>query len=101
MKGKYIITADNWFVAPDGQEYRAAWGEVEILTDAILGVETNRNSSNWYAKIGSEEKHVIIAGCQIHYAARCEKKPSAASVERYNEVKGELYFYKRAIYFAE
>jgi len=86
MKGKYIITADNWFVAPDGQEYRAAWGEVEILTDAILGVETNSNASNWCVKIGSEEKHVIIAGCQIHYAARCEKKPN---------------YSKCAIYFAE
>ena len=22
MKGKYLITTDNWFVAPDGKSYR-------------------------------------------------------------------------------
>ena len=66
MKGKYLITTDNWFVAPDGREYKAAWGEVEIMEDNILGVKTNRNSVNWYAKVGSENNHIIIAGCQVN-----------------------------------
>ena len=31
MKGKYLITTDNWFIAPDRGNYRAVWGEVEVL----------------------------------------------------------------------
>jgi hypothetical protein len=76
MKGKYIVTTDNWFYAPDGNSYKAVWGEVSILEDAVLGIKTNRNSSNWYAMVGSKDNHVIVAGCQIHYATRCEKEPS-------------------------
>lgn len=74
-RGKYLISCDNWFTGPDGEDYKSAWGEVEILGDNILGVKTNRNSSNWYAKVGSNEKFVLIAGCQIHYAVRCANKP--------------------------
>lgn len=81
MKGKYLITTDAWFYAPDGMAYNAVWGNVEILEDSILGVKTNRNSANWYAKIGSEGKHVIVAGCQIHYAIKCDSKPNTANVD--------------------
>lgn len=76
MKGKYLITTDNYFVAPDGNQYRSVWGECEVLEDSVLGVSTNRNSTNWYLKVGSESKHVIIAGCQMHYAVKTEEKPS-------------------------
>lgn len=75
MKGKYLITTDAWFFAPDGKLYRAVWGDVQITEDSFLGVKTNRNSSNWFAKVGTESNHVIVAGCQIHYAVRCESKP--------------------------
>ena len=77
MKGKYLITTDEWFIAPDGKSYRAAWGECEPLADSFLGLKTNARSTNWYVKVGSEENHIIIAGCQIHYAIRCEKEPEA------------------------
>lgn len=76
MKGKYLITTEQWFVAPNGTQYKAVWGEVEIIEDSFLGIKTNRGSANWYAKIGSENNHVIVAGCQIHYACRSEKEPS-------------------------
>lgn len=76
MKGKYIVTADNWFYAPDGNSYKAVWGDIEIFEDTILGVKTNRNASNWYAKVGTQDNHVIIAGCQIHYAVKCETEPN-------------------------
>ena len=33
MKGKYLITTDKYFVAPDGLTYSAAWGDVNILGD--------------------------------------------------------------------
>jgi len=75
MKGKYLINTDSWFVAPDGNQYKAVWGEIEIVEDSFLGLKTNRNSTNWFAKVGSEDKHVIVAGCQIHYASKCENRP--------------------------
>jgi len=88
MKGKYLITTDAWFFAPNGKQYRGAWGEVEILGDNILGIKTNVRSTNWYAKVGSESNHVIIAGCQIHYACKSEKKPNDGDREEYSVVEG-------------
>jgi hypothetical protein len=96
----YLITANNWFYAPNGKTYRAAWGKVKIYEDSILGVKTNRNSANWYLFVGSEEKGVIIAGCQIHYAIICDDEPnfdeledaiySSSGVQKFNR-KSEIY----------
>jgi hypothetical protein len=76
MKGNYLITTYEWFTASDGRLYKAVWGNVEIVDDSVLGVKTNRNSTNWYAKVGGKENHMIVAGCQIYYAIKCEKKPN-------------------------
>ena len=84
MKGKYLITTDAWFLAPDGKIYRAVWGDVKIVEDTFLGLKTNRNSANWYAKVGNETKHIIVAGCQIHYAIKCDEKPNDGMVEDYD-----------------
>lgn len=32
----------------------------------VLGIKTNRHSSNWFLEIGN----MVIAGCQIHYAIK-------------------------------
>jgi len=101
MKGKYLITTNEWFFAPDGKLYRAVWGTIEILSDSFLGVATNRNSANWFAKIGTHENHVIVAGCQIHYAVRCEKTPNTEPVEEWNYDKVETHIKPTAIYIAE
>lgn len=85
MKGKYLLTTDAWFVAPNGIQYKSVWGEVSVLDDSVLGVKTNRNSSNWFVRIGSDDNHVIIAGCQIHYAARCEFRPNTDRTSDYTE----------------
>ena len=90
MNGKYLINTDNWFVAPDGKQYKAAWGQVQIVNDTILGVQTNRNSTNWFAMVGEGKKHIIIAGCQIHYAIKCEEKPFTYYSETWETVNGEL-----------
>jgi|SRR5215217_216338 len=68
---KYLITADNWFYAPDGDHYRAVFGTVHGVIDSheALGVRTNARSTNWYVAIGD----TILAGCQIHYAMRTDK----------------------------
>lgn len=103
MTGKYLITTDSWFYAPDGKHYRSVWGEVKIVTDEILGIKTNARSSNWFAKIGTEDNHVIVAGCQIHYAVKSEKEPTQTLVEDFEVVSGEVKNYNRpsSIYLAK
>jgi hypothetical protein len=88
MTGNYLITTDNWFIAPDGKSYRSVYGNVQIVSDAILGIKTNVRSSNWFAKVGAEDNHVIIAGCQIHYAVKCINKPNLEDVEEYTTEGG-------------
>ena len=67
---KFLITCDNWFIAPDGEQYRAVFGTVHGVQDseATLGIKTNAKSTNWYVMIGN----MVLAGCQIHYAVRCD-----------------------------
>lgn len=105
MTGKYLITTEQWFYGVDGKQYRAAWGEVEIVEDSLIGVKTNRNSTNWYAKVGSKKNHIIIAGCQIHYAIKCDEKPNTGYVEDWKAPEGTISesVYKRpsSIYIAE
>jgi hypothetical protein len=101
---KYLITTDAWFTAPDGMQYRSAWGSVEIISDSFLGIKTNRNSTNWYARVGSEERHIIIAGCQIHYAIKSDRKPNDGSVEAWSaDASNGIKVYKEPsrIYIAE
>ncbi|QDP55365.1 MAG: hypothetical protein Tp176DCM1853251_49 [Prokaryotic dsDNA virus sp.] len=68
---KYIITTDQWFIGPDGNQYRAAFGTVHGVHDSadVLGVRTNAKSTNWYVVIGD----MVLAGCQIHYAVRTDQ----------------------------
>lgn len=103
MEGKYLITTDAWFYAPDGLKYRSVWGDVKIMEDSVLGVKTNRNSSNWYAYVGSEEKGMIVAGCQIHYAVKCDKAPNTGKVKEFIYGEGKYHEYERPteIYLAE
>lgn len=90
MKGKYLITTDAWFYAPDGKQYRAVYGDVQILGDNVLGIKTNARSSNWFAKVGTELNHIIIAGCQIHYAIRTDEVPKMNSVFDESIESGEV-----------
>lgn len=100
MTGKHLITTDNWFYAPDGKLYRAVWGDVQILDDTMLGVKTNRNASNWYARVGTADNHVIVAGCQIHYAVRCEAEPNTGRVEDWR-AGGEIFERPTGIFIAK
>ena len=66
----------------------------------MLGLKTNRNSTNWYAKVGIEETHVIVAGCQIHYAVKCDNRPSAEKSKMTTD-EGKGYMVPSKIFFAE
>jgi len=103
MIGKYLITTDSWFYAPDGQQYRAVWGNIQTLEDTFLGIKTNRNSTNWFAQIGSDVNHVIVAGCQIHYAVKCPKIPNTDDilVEEYDAKEMKKHEVRTRIYIAE
>jgi len=79
---KYLLTTDRWFYAPDGEQYRAVFGTVHEILDAeaVLGIKTNRNSTNWYVLIGD----MVVAGCQVFYAIRTEDydaSPPTAEVD--------------------
>ncbi|NQY58426.1 hypothetical protein [Cognatishimia sp.] len=70
---KYLVSCDNWFIGKDGNQYQAVWGPVKIVvTEEMLGIKTNHRSTNWYAIVGYPDDHVIVAGCQIHYATKLE-----------------------------
>lgn len=73
---KYLITTDNWFIAPDGEQYRAVYGVCYVMnTKEALGFNPT-HSTNWFVKVGDlSSEHIIIGGCQIHYAVRLEIKP--------------------------
>jgi cytochrome c5 len=103
MTGKYLITTDRYFVAPDGKTYTAVWGDVKLVEDSILGVKTNRNSANWYAVVGGNGKEIIVAGCQIFYAIKCEEKPHTGDVEDWTVDNAKFESYRRPtkIYIAE
>ena len=103
MKGKYLITTDAWFYGADGKQYKSVWGEVEIVSDAILGIKTNVRSSNWFAKVKEKKNHVIIAGCQIHYAVKTDEKPNTDLTPDYTIEVGEVKNYNRptSIYVVE
>lgn len=67
---KALVTFDNWFIAPDGKQYRAAFGTVKAVRTAeqTLGVRPNPKSMNWFLELGC----LTVAGCQIHYAVRAD-----------------------------
>ena len=83
---KLLVTTNNWFYAPDGKQYRAAWGTVKAAVNAehALGIKVNRQSADWYLQIGN----LTIAGCQIHYVVEsnlcsfAEAPDWAASAEK-------------------
>lgn len=97
---KYLITTNEWFYAPDGQSYRAVYGKInKIVSDSeLLGMVTNRHSTNWYLHIGN----MIVAGCQIYYAIKtdnCSKEKPYYDLEYEGKIT-EVESMSR-IYFAE
>lgn len=99
-----LVTTDNWFYAPDGKKYRSAWGKVRIHQDSeLLGISTNRNSTNWYMTIGEGDGMIVIAGCQVHYAVKCYNIPNVEEVKEYSYGNGANLTFDRPseIYIAQ
>jgi len=100
LTGNYLISTDDWFFAPDGQQYKAVWGKAQVLSDEDgLGIKTNERSTNWYVFVGDDEKGMIVAGCQVHYAVLCKNRPSNADCLMDRD--GMEYSTSSRIYFAQ
>lgn len=100
---RYLVTTDNWFYAPDGEAYRAAWGRASIMkTEDTLGFSPARPSTNWFLHVGEGSGSVIIAGCQIHYLVECPGRPKSklAGKTYVDKDNGQTYSADR-IYYAE
>lgn len=71
LNKKALLTCTDWFLAPDGHSYKGVFGTVKSVKsdDALLGVQTNRHSTNWYVEIGN----MTISGCRIDYAIRTDE----------------------------
>ena len=95
-----LITTDGWFYGPDGKNYRAVFGTIRAVksSEEALGVRTNAKSTNWYVEIGC----LTLAGCQIHYAVRCDSV-STGPVTDWTTHEGTLKEYTRpsTIFFAD
>jgi hypothetical protein len=100
---RYLVSTDNWFRAPDGENYCAAWGRCHIDTiEKVLGFTPIRPSTNWYMTVGAKGREIIIAGCQIHYAIRCEEKPENTREHEFYKDKDTGVDWKVSkIYYAE
>lgn len=72
---KYLITTNQWFYGPDGEQYRAVYGAAEMIEAKYELGFTPTRSANWYVRVGTENHHIVIAGCQIHYALRTDERP--------------------------
>lgn len=83
---KVLITTNEWFYAPNGQQYRAVFGTVKAInsSETTLGVKTNARSTNWYAEIGN----MLVAGCQIHYAVKTNSV-NLSDKETWEVINGE------------
>lgn len=74
---KVLVTTSNWFFAPDGRQYKQAWGTVKICKfEDLLGVKPY-NYANWFLVFNDI---LLIAGCQIHYAIVCDDRPASEEV---------------------
>ena len=45
-------------------------------SEQVFGFQRRRPSTNWFLVIGRRKaRRVVVAGCQIHYAVRCDERP--------------------------
>lgn len=89
-----LITTNNWFIAPDGVQYKAIFGVLHAInaTQGTLGFTPSRNHTNWFAEVGN----MTIAGCQILYCFRCEESELVkGEVDEYKIVEKQVTYYRR------
>lgn len=75
-----LVTTDEWFFAPDGQEYRGAFGPCHIVKAEDLMGFRPKNSADWFLQVGYGDKAVLLAGCRVHYAAMATAMPKVRAI---------------------
>lgn len=94
---KVLCTCQSWFVAPDGKQYKALWGELKAIHEAgkTMGFIPNRAHANWFYEIGG----MVIMGCQILFLVKCDDRPNTEKVKDWTatDEKG-LSEYERPTY---
>jgi len=74
---KYLITTNNYFYGPDGEQYRAVYGVVQIKeAKDVFGFTPNVRHTNWITEVGTEEKKVVVTGCEVLYALKLDTPPT-------------------------
>lgn len=76
---KVLVTTEGWFFAPDGKNYKAAWGTLHAIHTAeeTLGFKPNVRHTNWYLQIGN----ITIAGCQVLYMVEASEVNTGEALE--------------------
>jgi len=66
-----LVTTSGWFIAPDGKQYRAAWGKLYGVWESkdTLGFTPRGTHTNWYIEVGN----MTIAGCQVLYVIKTDE----------------------------
>jgi len=73
-----------------------------LRTEDVFGFTPARPSTNWFIKVGDKDNHIIIAGCQVHFAVQCEDRPITRHENKYYKDKDTgVEYTEERIYFAE
>lgn len=99
---KVLVTTNGWFVAPDGKQYKSAFGTLEAIhtSEDTLGFTPSRTHTNWYLQVGGLQ----VAGCQVLYCIESETcelgEVTDFTVERTHQVAATHHAetYKRGSY---
>lgn len=77
-----LVTTSDWFMAPDGIQYKAIYGKLTKIYNAkeLIGFDPARQHTNWVYQIGS----ATIMGCRIMYAIECTIPPNMSTVTDFN-----------------
>jgi hypothetical protein len=99
---KVLVTTDNWFFAPNGRQFRACFGTLHGVSNALdtLGIKVNARSHDWYATVGN----MVIAGCQIHYVIQTDNVNTSEAIEDWAsspEIGCKNFTRPNNIYFAD
>ena len=67
---KYLITLDHWFYAPNGSQYNAVWGTVDIP------IEVRTFDVPAFMVIGKNGREVHVLASRVTTSVRSEQKPN-------------------------
>lgn len=73
------IVTDDWFAAPDGVDYKGAWGRVVVHNAKELFGFDPKAGAAYFLQVGEGEGAVLIAGCKLHYAVLSSKPPHGSA----------------------